>query len=195
MAELIQRYHQPVAEVVGALPELVDGRRRKVIEQRRGELEAAGVPGETALWAAGLPELSAALDLIDVALEAESPVLDTAQIYFSIGSDLEMDWLLECVLALPGQDRWHAGARSNLRDELGEMKSQLCSAVLANAMVDTSAKSKLEAWRHQHHVPLERYRRLFADLRSQKKVGMAMLSVALWEVKRLVSATGSKPQD
>ena len=45
---------------------------------------------------------------------------------------------------------------------------------------------KREAWRRQHHTAVERYRRLIADLRSQQEIDMAMLTVALTGLRRLV---------
>ena len=172
----------------------MEPQRREAIDQRASVLAAEGLAPELAIWAAGIDELTAALDLIEVALEAGDPVLDTARVYFALGGELELDWLHQRILALPSHDRWHAGARANLRDELAALKRRLCAAVLANAMATTSPQSKLEAWRHQNHVPLERYQRLFGELRVQEEPDIAMLSVALRELHRLMSATRARPE-
>ncbi len=195
VATLIERYKVAVGEIGAALPELVEPRRREAIEQRASVLAAEGLAQDLASWAAGLDELTAALDLIEVAFDTGDPVLDTARVYFALGGELELDWLHQRILALPGHDRWHAGARANLRDELAALKRRLCAAVFANAMAGTSPQSKLEAWRHQNHVPLERYQRLFGELRVQEEPDIAMLSVALRELRRLMTATRARPEN
>jgi len=188
ISELIEIYRQPVAAIAEQLPALMDEQRAAQLEQAADNAEQAGVPRPLALWVGGFECLFSALDIVDVALRAETDAVDTARVYFSLGADLELDWLVQRIAGLGSQDRWHAEARSGLRDDLYARQKALCAAVLNGAMADTSAASKVEAWRHQNHSAVERYRRMLGELRAQEKVDMAMLSVVLREVGRLAEA-------
>jgi glutamate dehydrogenase len=189
VAPLIERYRERVETLAASLSEWMEEAGREVLVRRAEPLEQAGVDPELALWVAGMDALSRALDLSDVAEIAGVGVEDAARVYFALGADLDLDWLEQRLTALPSHDRWHASARASLRDELHAQHRALCAAVLAGAMQATSGRSKLEAWRRQNHAAVERCRKLFGDLQSQDKIDMAMLSVALREVQRLVGAT------
>jgi len=186
-AQCIERYREPVQGLSTALPELLDPQMREALETAAAPLLEAGVPRELAQRAVGLEPLFRALDLVEVAAEADVAVGETAQVYFGLGAELELGWLERSCTALPAQDRWHASARANLRDELQSQHRELCAAVLRGAMDTTSAQSKLEAWRRQRHAALERYRRLLEELQAQDEIDMAMLTVLLRELRQLAA--------
>ncbi len=188
ISDLIEIYRQPVAAIAEQLPELMDEQRAEQAEQAADVAEQGGVPRALALWAGGFECLFSALDIVDVARRANTDAVDTARVYFSLGADLELNWLVQRIARLGSQDRWHAEARAGLRDDLYGRQKELCAAVLHGAMADTSAISKVEAWRHQNHAAVEHYRRMLAELRAQEKVDMAMLSVLLREVGRLAAS-------
>jgi glutamate dehydrogenase len=183
---LIERYQSKVDALAAHLPELLDDLSRRAFQQIAQTLEQAGVPPDLAARVAGFDAMARAFDLVYVAETCNVPVEEAALIYFGLGADLDLQWLGQRFAALPSQDRWRAGARSSLRDELFAQHRALCIAVLRSAMDGTSAESKREAWRRQHHMALERFQRLIADLKSQSDIDMAMLTVALTALRRLV---------
>ena len=188
VADCIKRFRAQVQSLAGGLPELVDARLRSELESNAEPMLRAGVPLGLANRVVGLIPLFRALDLVEVAEASSLAMEEAAPVYFGLGAELELGWLERSFSALPGHDRWHAIARSDLRDDLQAQHRALCAAVLRGAMDATSAQSKLEAWRHQQHVALERYRQLLNDLKSQDELDMAMLTVLLREVQRLAAA-------
>jgi glutamate dehydrogenase len=120
---------------------------------------------------------------------------DAAALYFTLGATLELDWLMNQIGALPTADRWLAGARDGLRDELLAHHRSLGVAVMAGGMRETSTASRLEAWRHQHHGAITAWQALVADLRQQDEPDLARLSVALRAVGKLVAATRTQRED
>ena len=189
VSAIVERYRAPVATLAERLPELVDEGHRATLEREAAPFERAGAPTPVARWVVGMGALACALDLVDVAEAAKVTVEEAAEAYFQLGAELDLDWMAQRLAALPSQDRWHASAQANLRDDLQAQHRTLCTAVLRGAMQGTSATSKLEAWRHQHHGEVENYRRLIGDLRALDEIDLAMLSVALREVRRLAAAT------
>ncbi len=191
ISSLIELYRQPVAAIAERLPALLEELHPSPGEETEPPARPA-VPDVLARWVGSFDCLFSALDIVDVAQRAHTDPVDTAQVYFSLGMDLELDWLVQRITGLGSQDRWHAEARAGLRDDLYARQRELCAAVLGGAMAGTSALSKVEAWRHQNHGAVERYRRMLGELRAQDKVDMAMLSVVLREVRRLAASAAAE---
>ncbi len=189
--DLIERYRHPVRSLSEGLCELEDERLCADLKEERESLEAAGLPADLAAWVAGLGELQGGMEVADVARDVHVDPQEAALVYFAQGADLSLDWVQRKLEALPSHDRWHAIARAGLRDQLFSCRGRLCRSVFGGAMADTSAVSKLEAWGHQNHAAVERYRHLIYDLRSLEKVDMAMISVLLRELNGLAESSAS----
>jgi glutamate dehydrogenase len=192
IAERIARYREGVATLIAGLPELVDEAHRETLQAAAAPLEEAGVPADLALWVAGFDRLARAFDIVEVAEGCSVEVGEAARVYFALGAMLDLDLLARQVSALPTQDRWLAGARNALRDELLEHHSALASAVLKAGMAEASATSRLATWKHQHHAAVDEWLRLLGELRQHDEPDVARLTVALRAVGRLVAATRSR---
>jgi len=188
VAERIERYRRRVQELTVQLSELVGEDYQAALEASAAPLREAGVPADLALWVAGFELLSRAFDLVEVAEACGTEMAAAAQVYFALGAALELDWLFSQIAALPTQDRWLAEARAVFRDDLLGHHRSLCVAVLTGGMAETSAASKLEAWRHQNHRAVDSWLRLLGQLKSQDEPDLAMLSVAVRAVQRLAAS-------
>jgi glutamate dehydrogenase len=188
VAERIERYRGRVQDLGNQLPELVDEGHQAELDRVADPFRDAGVPADLALWVAGFDLLSRAFDLVEVAQACGTEMAPAAQVYFALGAALELDWLAGHIAALPTQDRWLTEARAAFRDDLLGHHRSLCIAVLTGGMSETSAVSKLQAWRHQNHRAVDSWLRLLAELKSQDQPDLAMLSVALRAVQRLAAS-------
>jgi len=191
VAARIERYRGRVEDLAIRLPELVDAAHQESLQEAAASLRETGVPADLALWVAGFDLLSRAFDLVEVAEACAMDVAAAAQVYFALGEVLELDWLVGHIAALPTQDRWLTEARAGFRDDLLGHHRALCVAVLAGGMPETSAASKLEAWRHQNHRAVDSWLQLLAELKSQETPDLAMLSVALRAVQKLAASAVS----
>ena len=185
----IDRYRERISELSGRLPELLDQERKDAMEAVAAPLREAGVPEALALWVAGFDTLSRAFDLVEVTEACGVGIDAAAQVYFGLGAALELDWLAAQITALPTQDRWVAAARADYRDDLLGNHRSLCIAVLSGGMADSSAASRLESWRRQNHRAVDAWLALLADLESQQRPNLAMISVAVRELSKLVMST------
>jgi glutamate dehydrogenase len=187
----IERYRGPVDELAGRLPELVPHDHWTALDAAAAPLRDGGVPGELAVWVAGFDTLSRALDLVEAAEACDVEITAAAQVYFALDSALGLDWLAGRINALPTRDRWVAGARTAYRDDLLEHHRSLCTAVLTDGAGTTPPATRLETWRRRYRRQVDAWLGLLADIRSQDKPDLAMLSVALRAVHRLAAATAS----
>ena len=99
-------------------------------ERRPRRSSAAGVPTALAQRVAHLEALVPALDIVEIAAAAELDVVAVADVYFSLGARLELQWLRDRIVALPRETRWEAMARAALRDDVYSEQAALTAEVL-----------------------------------------------------------------
>jgi glutamate dehydrogenase len=129
---------------------------------------------------------------VEVAEACRRQVSEAARGYFLLGADLELDWLASKIAALPTQDRWLVGARVALRDELLEHHRTLCIDLLLAEPIEGTAEARLAGWKQRNQTALEAWLRLLAELKTHAESQVAMLSVALQSIRKLVRAASAK---
>ncbi len=186
----IATFAPAVAAVAARVGALLQGAAREEVEARARELAAAAVPGDLARRAAALDALGGALDVVEVALAQDRDVDEVAGVYFLLGHRLGLDWLAQRTGALPAQGHWSALARNALRDDVAGLQRALTREVLARGGTG-SAAARIEAWEAGSRVPRDRAARVLEEVRAAATPDLAMLSVALRELRHL--AGGDMP--
>jgi glutamate dehydrogenase len=144
------------------------------------------VPQAQAEQLAALPFLMSALDIIEVALAHDFDVQDVAQVYFGLGQQLHLKWLLEKIDELPVEGRWHAHARGVLRDELQTQQSALVAQVLKSG--EGSPAERVAQWLQRDDSGLRFTQSMIGDMRNQKVMDYPTVSVAVRRIAQLVAA-------
>jgi len=189
VAAEVAHFTPGVAALAGGLPELMVGADKESMAGRVQRLEKQGVPPELAARIGALAPMVAALDIVEVASAARREVPEVAAVYFTLGSRLELDWLRSEVTGLPVQTHWQTLAKASLRDDLAIQHRGLAAGVL-RADRAGSADELVEAWLEDNATRVRRCLSTFTDLRSAGTLDIAMLSVAMRELRNLVQ-TGS----
>jgi glutamate dehydrogenase len=147
----------------------------------------AGVPTDLAERAASLGPMFSALDITDAANHTGEPLETTAAVYFTLGDRLKLHWLRRHIEALPRDNRWRSLARSALRDDIFNQQASLTAEILRNTPEDEPAEERIEAWSRANKGPLDRTMRVLADINSSGTFDLSTLSVALREVRNLIT--------
>ncbi|HVF21234.1 MAG TPA: NAD-glutamate dehydrogenase [Mycobacteriales bacterium] len=184
IAATISAFEPGVAEVIGLLGELVLGAERDAMVLQVAQLTAAGVPDELARRVAGFPAAYGALDVVDVSVRLDVPVLEVAAIYFALDDRLELHRFRAGVLALPRDDRWQTLARAALRDELYAAHAALTTDVLATTDAGDPEK-RIETWAELNAASVGRATLLLSDIVAADAFDLATLSVALRQIRGL----------
>ena len=88
--------------------------------------------------------------------------------------------------ALPAETHWHTLAKAALRDDLASMLRALAAEALrADGAADPA--SQIAAWKARNAVLYERVRQVLGELRAAETPDLAMLSVAMRELRNLSS--------
>jgi glutamate dehydrogenase len=195
VAQTIRRFRPGAEMLAAALPGALEGADREAFEAREAELQDAGVPAELARRAAGMPSMLALFDIVEVATTTERDPADVLDVYFRVGSRLELNWLRDRIIELPRANRWQALARASLRDDLFNLYRELTRKVLdAGNDLDpahptSDAQAAIEAWSERNAEPLERALGMVAEIRASRIYDNTTLPVALREIRALLRGT------
>ncbi|MBK9027662.1 MAG: NAD-glutamate dehydrogenase [Propionivibrio sp.] len=184
-SEIIELFRPGVAQLGSKLSAFLNAGDLNALNERRAELEAAGVPAGTAEQVAKLDPSYAALDIVDIATDSEQGVDRVAEIYFALVGKLEMRWFGDQINALSTNTHWQGLARNALRDDLARQTRLLTASVIRLSPDGTDATEMLAAWEASNHAPLSRLREMVADLKTGPALDLAMLSVAMRELRSL----------
>ncbi|MCL4802109.1 MAG: NAD-glutamate dehydrogenase [Burkholderiales bacterium] len=189
MAATIAHFRPAVEALAGGLPTLLDEPSRANLDARAARLAGQGVPEALARRVASLENLFSALDIVEIAGASGRPVATVAAVYFRLSAELGLPWLRERIGKLPGEGHWPTLARSAMRDDLGGLQRTLTAEVMARAGTegggDGSPAELIAAWRRDKGATVERANHLMAELKSGPAPDIAMLSVALRELRNL----------
>jgi glutamate dehydrogenase len=156
--------------------------------KRRDALASAGVPAELARRVAGADSIAAVLDIAEIATHSGRPLELVAGVYFALDLHLNHGWLRQRVAALPTDTHWQMLARAALFDDLAALKRALAASVLRLSPELAQADALISAWQTRHQLALERYRRLLGEQQTAATVDLAMLSVAMREMRQIDGA-------
>ncbi len=179
----VRRYHAGVVELSRDMASLLGAGERARYEQKRASLIGERVPETLAARIAALDALHGALDLVDVAAATRVSVGFAAGAYFDLGERIGLAWIKERIEALVADGRWHAVARSGLRDAVHALQGRITRAALTSG--PGAAAARVDAWIAGRRTELDYLRALIDDLRSTDAADFATLSVALQSVRRL----------
>ena len=139
-----------------------------------------------------LPPLPPTLELHTPEAEQRyADVVAAAEVYFTLGERLELDWLRGRVLALPRDTRWEAMARAALRDDVYAEQAGLTATVLRAGAYGQSAEARVASWLAQNDAAIERSLQVLADIRAGGALDLARLSVAVRELRNLIHSSES----
>jgi glutamate dehydrogenase len=149
----------------------------------KGWIEA-GVPNDLARRVASSTALQAALDIVEIAEGAKQPIETVAELHTALGEKLNLPRLRQLVNRLPAEGYWQGLAKGALLDDLAAMQRALAASAMREATAGDA--SPLDAWARRNDGALERAQRLLSELAEARNVDLAMLSVALRELRNLM---------
>ncbi len=147
---------------------------------------AAGVPPALAARIASGEGLLDALDIAEVADHVQRAFDEVCEVHVGVGERLGLARLRAQIDALHTDSYWQSRAKSALGDDLAGLQRSLAQQVLSGSNGGAVAASDMIGrWEGEQSVALDRARRLLADLAETKQADLAMLSVAMRELRNL----------
>ena len=185
MGVTIEHFKSNVTKLGTRLPQLLDADERERVDAAAAHYVANGVPRELAERVVTFGTLYATLDIAEIAGSAGCPVERVAAIYFDLANRLGMPWLRDKIAALPGDQHWQMLAKGAMLDDLWGLQRSITGAVLAGGGDIDSPSAVVETWQVNNGRTIERAGQLLGELRAVQAPDVAMLSVALRELRGL----------
>jgi len=185
-----------VARYAGALDELRQRLSSVLPAEAQAQYTAStdawarkGFDGTLAADFAALPFLVYGPDIAAIALQRKLPVGEVAEVYFLLSETLHTKWLMDQIEQLPVEGRWHAQARSALRDELQQQQNVLVGQVLGQAGPRQPASEAVAAWLARGDRSLRHTLAMFVDMRTLRGMDYATLLVAVRRLGQITTAS------
>ena len=185
----IAAYGENIAILRKNLDKVMTPALKEMVEQRQAAGHRDGLPEDLANQIALMPVLSSACDIIRIATEQKTDLLQTARAYFEIGDEFHMNWLRQQARYLPTDDHWQTEATSGLIDQLYSCQAFLTVRILKD-IGDKKAKgqSTAQTWIKNHEEQIVRLEKLFAELRRSGTIDLPMLIIAEQRLRALAGA-------
>ena len=184
----VLRFRDRAADISAHLGELLAGEGKQVWQKYYDQLIKAGVPKELASTVAGTNNMFSALSIIEGAEQTQRSAEDVAATYYKVGCNLDLEWFLEQLNAMPVLSHWQALARETYRDDLDWQQRTLTVSVI-NTMPDGDIKARMETWLKLSEPMITRWRNMVAELRESQIDDFSVFSVALRELLDLAQAS------
>ncbi len=183
-----RRLGDPMEQTFKRFTPVVDALRTRVeplsaTSPRATAWITAGVPAALAQRIASADALYAALDITEIAEAVGRDVGHVADVHVGVGTRLGLARLRQQIDALPTDSYWQSLAKVALGDDLAGLQRAIAQSVFAGAQGDPA--QLMAAWEARNASGLERAQRLLAELGETKGADLAMLSVALRELRNL----------
>jgi glutamate dehydrogenase len=179
IAASIAHFKAGADRVRSLLPQVLPASEQADYAAAAERLEKAGVPRELAAAVASLDPMFNVLDIVEVADRLGRDVGEVARAHFALSGELDFPWLRSRIGILPAENHWQTLAKAALRDDLAGMLRALTADALRGGDIAT--------WKARSAALHERFRQILAELRAAESPDLAMLSVALRELRNLAS--------
>ncbi|MDQ3910425.1 MAG: NAD-glutamate dehydrogenase, partial [Actinomycetota bacterium] len=191
IAATISQFSEGAEELAEHLPELMLDYDQKILERATEQLVDENVPQDLAKRVATLSAMFSALDIVNIASATAKPIEAVAELYFTLGDRLKLHWLRGHIEALPRDNRWRTLARAALRDDLYSQQAALTAEILCSVSEDLPTSERIGTWVAANRKPVERALQLLADINSSGTFDLSTLSVALREIRNLLTPSNA----
>jgi glutamate dehydrogenase len=185
IAATVEHFGPGVATLGRDLPGLLAKADVDALNATTERYAREGVPEELATRVASLDALFSGLNVIEVARATGESVDAVAAVWFALGARIDLHWLRDQIAQLPARSRWEALARGALSDDLySEQRDLTCQVLRPSSRVE-DAEALIDGWMDDNRSSVTRCFDVLEDLKEAETLDIAMLSVALREIRNL----------
>lgn len=189
--KLIALYKPGIDKLHGTLPDLIMGAAKEHLDETIDRYIEAGVPESTALLIANSMAMYSVLDIISASNEHGFDPKHVATTYFGVGAALDLAWFRWMILKHPAENHWETVAKSIFRDDIDWQQRKLTVSVLKHYSQGDVEKN-IHQWCESHETLVDRWKKMFAELRGSRSCNFVMFAVA---IRGLLDLTQSCEQD
>jgi glutamate dehydrogenase len=184
----IPAFTREVEKLRANIETILPANLKALVQQRRENGLAAGLPKDIAQDVAILPVLSSAFDIIRVSMDRKTDITATARTYFETGEYFYIDWLREGAENIPATDRWSQESRNGLIDQLYSCQSSLAIRILKDLGTAAGKDKTVEAWVNGHSDEAAHVSTLLGTIQASGGLDLAKLMIAVQRLRQISGA-------
>ncbi len=188
--ELVERMSALIETLGQRLDHVLPRPDHDALVARVDELTACNVPADLARRLACLNPLAAALDISIVAAETGADPERAAAVYFQLGQALSLRWLENAIRALETGNAWEERCRLGLEDDYALYLRLLATSVLQQDDPALAPAELVDHWQLALSGPAARLQQTLADIDGGGHTDLAMLTVAVQDLKNVAVLSG-----
>ncbi|MEO0392043.1 MAG: NAD-glutamate dehydrogenase [Pseudomonadota bacterium] len=191
IAGTVERFKTPLQTAIDCLDQMVPEPEREGMDHRYQHYTQAGVGEDLARQVARLPVLFGACDIARTAEIAKVDVPVAAKAYTEIGDYFGISWLHMQAVDLPRASHWRKQAVIAIIDDLYAIRSRLAYEIIGAVTVKGSFDPQkdntalIKEWAKTRPQQVSRLQRLIAEFRAAGETDLAMLAIALRQLRNL----------
>jgi glutamate dehydrogenase len=149
----------------------------------------AGVPRKLAEAVAVAEQAYTGLGIIQASRDAESPLLEVAELYFRMGESLELDWFSSLIVDAKVDNEWQALARDTYMEDLEWQQRKLAVGALRHVCEKREMCLCMERWQDEEALLISRWKQMLVELHATSAPDFAMFAVANRELLDLAQSS------
>ncbi|NKB31830.1 MAG: NAD-glutamate dehydrogenase [Pseudomonadales bacterium] len=165
---------------------------KQMFEDKMEHLASHNVPPELATEICRCDFLFSATSFIEISSNSGEKLATVVDIYYSVGEQLQLNWLGKIINQLPVANYWQALARETYLDDLAWQQRALTYNVVSAKQSSSNAKTMVNGWVSANQEALSRAGKMLTQLQAETQPDYSMFSVALRELLNLAQTTAHK---
>ena len=161
----------------------------QMFESKMEHLLGHDVPVELATEICRCDFLFSATSFIEISGNSGEKLATVVDIYYTVGEQLQLNWLGKTINQLPVANYWQALARETYLDDLAWQQRALTYNVVSSKQSASSARTMVNGWVEANEDAISRASNMLNQLQTETQPDYSMFSVALRELLNLAQAT------
>ncbi len=186
---LIERYQADIKILKKVISSVIIGQSRKHYKASRKQFLKFKLPASLAQELADKTTLASAFDIIEIKSKLNSSVKNIARLFYAMSERLQLHWIRDAISQTVVRNHWNHLAIVNMRNDLHANQRNLTELILHSVDNKRHTTKALNVWEENHADALERYDYMINELSAKPNPDFSATSVAVSEVRRLVTIT------
>ncbi len=189
--DCVAAYRGALADVLTSKSQLESVIPASRWQERYAEYGKRQVPDALSLWCASAESRYWLMDMVEIARQLNEELASVAWVYFTLGESLNLTWLDRQMRSFRANGHWQVLATIHFRDELDHQLRNLTFSVFSEPVSGEGVpQARLEAWRQDKRMALNRWQRMLSDMQAANEVDCAVFSVAHGVLRELAAKAG-----
>ncbi|MGY8811596.1 MAG: NAD-glutamate dehydrogenase [Pseudomonadales bacterium] len=162
--------------------QLLGGEIRRLWDERYQHYADNAVPEGIARVVAGTGHAYTLLGIVEAADATGQSPERVAQVFFAMGSQLQLPWFNQQVSNLVVDNHWQALARESYRDDLDWQARTMTISALQSADESMPVDELVDSWMAQNQQMVQRWQAMLTELKNAGAGDYPMVAVAMREL-------------